>query len=54
MYPEVITRLDGPIYHGNTFFQAGPWNQPLHCPNNKCHIHYARSYQPEIFSLSFH
>jgi|GEM_PF-633378 len=40
MYPEVITGLDGPIYHGTTFFQTGPWNQPLHCPDNKCHVHY--------------
>lgn len=41
MQPEVITGLDGPIYHGQTFFQAGPWNQPLHCPGNACHVHYA-------------
>lgn len=41
MSSEVITGLDSPIYHGTTFFQAGPWNQPLHCQNNMCHVHYS-------------
>lgn len=40
MQPEVITGLNGAIYHGQTFFQAGPWNQPMHCPGNTCHVHY--------------